>query len=264
MVEVSVVIPAYNAEKTILDALNSVKAQTAISSIKEIIVVNDGSTDKTKEIIEQYKIQNPQLPITLFDQENAGVSKTRNRGMSYATGKWIALLDSDDVWLPNKLARQMEEIEKNDEIDFLGCGYNNKPLRLLFKKIDHVYKAKYSDLCIKWFPVTPSAIFKKEIFETIGGFNETMKYAEDGEFFMRICMNYNYYYLPESLVDIGHGKREFGESGLSGNLKEMYKGNVHIMRNLYKEGHLTWLYYAFIRVFHYLKYLRRIIICKIR
>lgn len=263
MFSVSVVIPVYNGEETIIDALESVKKQIAVSSIVQIIVIDDGSTDNTNKIIQNYKMENSQLPIEIIRQDNRGVSSARNEGLKLAEGEWIAFLDSDDEWHDNRLSRQFEIIIQNPEIDFLGAGYNDKPLNILGRKITHLYKANVKDLTLKYFPCTPSILMRKKIFDEIGGFNEAWRYAEDGQYYTRICMKYNYYYLPEHLVDIGHGKRTFGEKGLSGNLKGMYEGNVHIIRDLRKDKVISIPYYCFLRMFYYAKYLRRIAISKL-
>lgn len=106
----SVIIPAYNCEETITKSLDSVKNQTRYDLIKEIIIVNDGSTDETGKVIEQYISDNPDMKCIYMQQENHGVSYARNQGIMRANGKWIALLDADDVWLPDKIERQFEII----------------------------------------------------------------------------------------------------------------------------------------------------------
>lgn len=260
MFTVSVIIPMYNSADTIIDALESVKNQEAIKDIVQILVIDDGSSDASSQIVLQYKEVNTELPIELISQENRGVSAARNAGLKRATGTWVAFLDSDDVWLPNRIRRQKEVLSENPSIDFLGAGYNDKPLKILGRSINTLYKATVNDLTLKYFPCTPSIIMRKSIYDEIGGFNENWKYAEDGEYYTRICLRYNYYYLPEHLVDIGHGKRTFGEKGLSKNLKDMYRGNVEIIRGLKQARVISGVRYVFLRVFYYLKYLRRILI----
>ena len=262
MFKISVVIPVYNNEDTITDALESVKKQTAVDEIIQIIVVDDGSTDKSYYKITQYMKANKDLPIELYKQENRGASAARNKALEHVKGNWIAFLDADDEWHENRLSRQMETIIKNPEIDFLGAAYNDETLSVLGKKITHLYKASIKDLTIKYFPCTPSILMKTSIYKEIGGFDEAWRYAEDGEYYTRICARYNYYYLPEHLVDIGHGKRTFGEKGLSGNLKGMYVGNVNIIKGLRKRNEISTLFFCFLRVFYYLKYIRRILITK--
>ena len=260
MNSVSVIIPMYNSQETIIDALESVRKQTALAQIVQIIVVDDGSSDKSAEMVEEYQKANAALPIELYKQANQGVAVARNTGLKNAKGEWIAFLDSDDEWNDNRIARQLEVIQAVPEIDFLGAGYDNTPLRILGRKIDTLYKANVKDLALKYFPCTPSILMRSSIYHEIGGFNEKWRYAEDGEYYTRICMKYNYYYLPESLVSIGHGKRTFGEKGLSGNLKAMYKGNVNIIKRLLNEKAISVPFYVFLRIFYFLKYVRRILI----
>ena len=109
----SVVIPAYNCEKTIECVIESVLSQTAFDLIDEVVIINDGSTDGTENIIKNL-IENKKLGdlIHYVYQENHGVSYTRNKGIELAKAEWIALLDSDDIWLSNKIERQAEVINK--------------------------------------------------------------------------------------------------------------------------------------------------------
>ncbi len=116
---ISVIIPLYNAENTILAALDSVKNQEGNFDF-EILVINDGSTDKSAEKVQQFIDENPQLNIQLIHQENKGVSSARNAGLRLAKGEWIAFLDSDDVWLSHKTKVMMKVLTKNSEIDFLA------------------------------------------------------------------------------------------------------------------------------------------------
>lgn len=262
---VSVILPTYNRGALITDALESVRRQTSFRLVKQIIVINDGSTDNTIEIITQYMLTHPEMPIKIINQANLGVSSARNTGMKVANGKWIAFLDSDDEWVSNKLERQFEVIFKNPYIDFLGTGYDDTELWILWKHIRTLYRVNYRDILIKCFPVTPSIVMKKTIFENIGGFEETSKYAEDLQYWMKICrLNYNVYYLPESLVKTGHGKPLIGDSGLTANLQKMQDGQMRNIRELYEINAISKLEYGILRVFHYLKYLRRIIIVKSR
>ena len=129
--KISVVIPMYNASKTIERALNSIKDQT-LKCNYQIIVVNDGSKDNSQEIVEKYIADNPQLNIVLINQLNGGVSKARNTGLKHASGNFIALLDSDDYWLKNKIDIQVKyfslgydfvcALRNNDIISFILYG----------------------------------------------------------------------------------------------------------------------------------------------
>lgn len=262
--KISVVIPMYNSENTIINTLNSIKNQTAFNYILEIIVVNDGSKDSSLSVVKKYIDDNKNMPIIFIDKHNEGVSCARNIGMKNAKGDWIALLDSDDIWLPNKIEIQMKMIEEHCEIDFLGGDINDKGLKILWKRINGLYKADVKDVCLKMFPQTSAAIFKRSIFEEIGGYDENQKYAEDGNYFLKICAHYNYYHLPVQMVYYGGGKPGFGFSGLSANLREMYKGNIKNIKELKKNLIISASFYKFLRIFYWIKYIRRILITRLR
>lgn len=259
---ISVVIPMFNSENTIYDTLLSVKNQTALSNVIEVIVVNDGSTDNSMKILEKFRTENDSFPIKVVTKKNGGVSSSRNLGIESSYGDWIALLDSDDLWVPKKLEMQIKTIKENPEIDFLGGNLYENDLRILGKKVDKLYKAKIRDLCLKMFPQTSTVIFKRKIFDEIGGYDESQKYAEDGNYYMKICSNYNYYHLNEQMVHFGGGKPEFGFSGLSANLKAMHKGNIKNIKELMKKSIITKEFYVFLRGFYLLKYFRRLLITK--
>jgi len=126
----SVVIPAYNCADTITEVLDSVVNQTRFDLIDEIIIINDGSRDNSDEVITGYCDKHNDIRISYIKQDNHGVSYTRNRGIKAAKGGWIALLDSDDIWLPNKIERQCSILQKNGDICFLGSSY---PVKFIFK-----------------------------------------------------------------------------------------------------------------------------------
>lgn len=264
--KLSVIIPAYNAAKTIGNCIDSIFNQVDINDdlIGEIIVVNDGSTDNTKDVLEAKKREYPAKNIIICEQENAGVSAARNVGICTARGDWIALLDSDDVWLPNKLSRQYEIISSICNIDFIGCARNNEVLKLRGKVIDTLYKASVYDLLLRVFPQTSTALIRKSALTAAGLYDETMSHSEDADLWLRICEKNNFYYIPDSLVITGSGKENFGHSGLSSNLKKMHLGSLYMLMKCRERGTITsWqkFWYTF---FYSLKYMRRIILVRMR
>ena len=262
--KISVVIPMYNASKTIERALNSIKEQTFKCNY-QIIVVNDGSKDNSQEIVEKYISDHPELNIILINQINGGVSKARNTGLRKANGDFIALLDSDDIWMSNKIERQVNEIQNLDgKIDFIRCARNNEKLYLKGKYINSTYKVSPKDLLIKMFPQTSTALFKRSLYIERGGYNESMTHAEDGELWVRFCKDSEFYYMPESLVITGDGKPSFGHSGLSANLLKMYEGNIKILNIAKNQKIISNSQYLFFRIFYKIKHYRRIILTKIR
>lgn len=262
--KISVIIPAYNSSLYICDALDSVYNQTALNLINEVIVINDGSTDDTLKKLEEYKKKlNNNLPeLIIYDQENSGVSKSRNIGVSLSKSKWIAFLDSDDEWFENKIEYQCKVIDSvgEENIDCLGGSFENDYLKILLKKYTNLFKANIKQICIKNFPQPSTAMIKKDVFEEIGGFDINHSYAEDGEFFLKIAYLYNLYYDPKCILYFGHGKRGFGASGLSSNMKEMHAGNLRNIKTLKNNKWISNIFYIFLRIFFQLKYFRRVLI----
>lgn len=252
----TVVIPMYNSEKTIKKTIDSVNMQTRNDLIAEIIVINDGSTDNSKEKVEEMLHKNI-IKITLIDQENGGVSKARNSGIANVGTEWVALLDSDDMWEKNKIEIQNNIIKNHEEIDFLGGNLTFEKFKIFNKEFPYLYKASIKDICLKSFPQPSTVIFKKSIFDEIGGFDNFQNYAEDGNYFLKICKAYNFYHVQEKLVNYGEGKRGFGERGLSANLKEMYLGNKKNVRELREDKNISISFYLFMNFFNYSKFLRR-------
>ncbi|MEY2701459.1 MAG: hypothetical protein RLY43_79 [Bacteroidota bacterium] len=254
---VSVVIPMFNSQNSINRCINSVFKQT-YKGLIEIIVVNDGSTDSSKYIVEQIIKSNlsNNCSLKLVNQDNRGVSAARNTGLKLVTGQFIALLDSDDEWLPNKLKDQLDIMFKDDNIDFLGglIGKTYKGQRLLEIPLYKLFFKNYFQ------PST--VIFKKEVLSLVGYFDESQNYAEEGNYFMRVAKNFRCVLLNEKVVLYGQDKLAFGISGLSANLKEMEKGELKNLRFAYKEDYMNAFIFYFAIFYSLCKYLRRIMIIK--
>ena len=176
MAKVSVIIPVYNAASYLGAAIESVLAQTYTDY--EILVVDDGSTDESGAIAASYP------NVRLFSREHSGIPKTRNFAVTEANGEWIAFLDADDTWLPNKLELQMKYLEEHPECEIVFCRYQNfteipesdlteGQKKLLDKEIDYCLTA---------------AVIKKSLFERFGLFNPDCAYAEDTEWTARLIM----------------------------------------------------------------------------
>ena len=252
----SVVIPAYNCEGTIGRALASVAAQTRPDLIEEIIVINDGSTDGTEQAVQDFIAEHPELAILYAAQENRGVSAARNRAIRMAKGEWIALLDSDDLWRPNKLERQAQEISSHPDMVFLGCAW---PLRFLVtKRTRGLYKLSARQLCVRPTPSTPSVVFHRAHGLELGLFDEGMKYSEDVNFFQKFLLKDSYYILAEKLIEIDIGKKFSAQSGLSSNLLLMHRGRNRNVRELCAMGLISRPFMLLMLMFNELKFLRRV------
>lgn len=162
---VSIVMPAYNCEKYVVEAINSILAQTYRNW--ELLVLDDGSKDNTLRIIEEFS-QNDSRIKALPNGKNLGVSATRNIGIELASGEWIAFLDSDDMWKPEKLEKQFEIVEKEAaEFLFTGSSYINEegePYKGIFEVPE---KITYKKLRNQNVISCSSVLVKKKYFENI-------------------------------------------------------------------------------------------------
>jgi len=190
MFQVSVIIPTYNSSKYISEAIDSVLAQR-FDGI-DIIVVDDGSTDGTRDILRKYDKQ-----IRYFYQQNAGAASARNKAISEAKGQYMAFLDADDLWLPDKLEKSISFIEKNDfdwicTSCFKQIGDENN--RSLLKLANWVYDTEsYSTKLLRdglfffasidLFLIT--VVAKKKCFEVCGLFDQSLKIGEDHDLWLR-------------------------------------------------------------------------------
>jgi glycosyltransferase involved in cell wall biosynthesis len=260
---VSVIIPMYNSSKTILQSVESVLKQTYREDF-EIIVVNDGSTDDSLSIIEKFKRDNHKINLLIVDQPNGGVQMARNAGLRMAKGEWIALLDSDDYWLPDKIEKQMAVLTANSTIDFLGCNRNNEEIKVLWSKKNKLSKVKFKELLIKMYPQTSTTIFKRSILTDVGLYDEGLRYGEDGDYWLRICAKKEMYFMPESLVITGGGKPNFGFTGMTSNLSKMEKGNLRVLYKNLELKNINVLEYALLRGYYLIKYIRRRVLTNIR
>ena len=193
---ISVIIPVFNRVKLIDRCINSVINQTY--PVNEIIVVDDGSNDGTYDLIRR---NFPQV-ISIY-QENKGVSNARNVGIQAAKGEWIAFLDSDDEWLPNKIEKQISFIKKNplykvchsDEI-WIRNDVRVNPMKKHRKYGGDIYK-KCLPLCV----ISPSSIIiHKDIFNDVGLFDKNLPVCEDYDLWLRICSKYEVLFLDQKLV----------------------------------------------------------------
>ena len=119
MIAITVIIPVYNGEKTISETLESVLKQTYNNF--EIVIVNDGSTDTTQVILNDYAEQDSRIKV--ISQKNSGVSAARNNGIVHSEGKYVCFLDADDMYSKTFLEKMYEKITKNN-MDICYCGYN--------------------------------------------------------------------------------------------------------------------------------------------
>ncbi len=194
--KISVIIPTFNRINVLPKTLDSVMAQTYPPI--EIIVVDDGSTDDTETIL--YR----QYPnIKYHYQKNQGVSSARNAGLKIATGDWLALLDSDDQWLPEKLEKQKQALDNQPALKichteelWIRNGVRVNPMKKHAKKGGNIFQH-----CLPLCAISPSsAIIHRSVFEDVGNFDEAFPACEDYEMWLRVTSKYPVLFIEEPLI----------------------------------------------------------------
>jgi glycosyltransferase involved in cell wall biosynthesis len=195
---ISVVIPVYNGELTIKSTIESVLTQTFNDF--ELIVINDGSTDSTLDILGRFQDSR----IKVYSYPNAGLSASRNRGIDQASGDYISFLDADDLWTADKLEAQLNVLRKEpgvsvayswtDFIDragnLLGYGIYDTDIGYVFPKL----------LVFFFIGSGSNALICKNVFEEVGRFDESLVAAEDWDMFLRIAARYNFSVIPKPQI----------------------------------------------------------------
>jgi glycosyltransferase involved in cell wall biosynthesis len=190
---VSVIIPTWNRGWTIKSAVDSVLSQTLKSY--ELIIVNDGSTDNTADILNEYASR-----ITVIHQPNRGVSAARNKGIAHSSGELLAFLDSDDRWLPEKLERQTAFMEANPRLSicqteeiWIRNGVRVNPKKKHRKPSGMMFEPSLA-LCL----ISPSAVMiRRHLLDEVGLFDENLPACEDYDLWLRITCRH-----PVGLLDI--------------------------------------------------------------
>jgi glycosyltransferase involved in cell wall biosynthesis len=199
MAKISVIIPSYNRAHCIAACISSVLTQTMQDL--EVIVVDDNSTDNTKEVIK--KITDPRVKY-FCHEKNQGGAVARNTGIKNSSGEFIAFLDSDDLWLPEKLEKQIQLLEsKGDDFGLCYTWFilqdpdGNEIMRLEYK----VTGKSNPDLLVKNCVGTfSSVIFRKTVLDKINGLDEKMRSCQDWDLFIRANQVTDICYVPEYLV----------------------------------------------------------------
>jgi GT2 family glycosyltransferase len=201
--QISVIIPTFNRALFLSKTINSIINQTYQQTYKvdEIIVVDDGSNDDTKEIVQNLISKYP--IIKYIYQENSGVSSARNSGIKIASNEWIAFCDSDDIWLENKIQNQVGFLQANPHILF--CHTNEIWLRNGKTIKQKAYHTKVSGDCfVQNLPETligaSTTLLHKSIFEDIGLFDESLIACEDYDMWLRIARKYEIGLIQEPMI----------------------------------------------------------------
>jgi len=251
---ISVIIPAYNAEKTIRRALKSIENQTLLPN--EVIVVDDCSSDRTNEIIREYMKESRLVIRHEIQSTNSGAASARNAGWNIASEKYVAFLDADDMWHPKKLEIQFSAMENCDDCA-MSCHYRHVTDSEVWSDVQldssHQRFFTFRDFLIRNRCATPSVMVKREISSR---FHPGKRYAEDYLLWLQISAIYG----PVLFIDLPlvHCSNPiYGGPGLSGNLRQMHKGESSALLQLKKEGLISLSAYVRYAIWWNSKYIFR-------
>lgn len=245
----SVVVPCYNCEKTIVKCIQSIFSQSFLP--KEVIVIDDGSSDETLTLLYELKRKSPgSIEFIVLQQLNSGPSVARNKGVNATTSEWIAFLDSDDYWMVNNLEIAKKFILGNDKFNLIG----GDEIQLNYEEIS------LNQLLYKNYFVTSSTIVNRAWILKYP-FNEKQRYSEDYRSWLLItsetnsCVINNYISTQVISRDF-----TFSGGGLSSKLWEMEKGELSNYYYLYKLNKISTCKLLHIISYSFLKFLRRCLI----
>lgn len=235
MPKISVIIPAYNRAEYLPRAVKSVLDQTFQDF--EIIIVDDGSTDNTKEVAEKLKKEDSR--IKYFWQKNSGGPPApKNKGIRNSCGEYVACLDSDDEWMKDKLKKQLTLFEKSDnsKLGFVGCNIlmidvlNNKTVEYKIPRHKDVFKNSLIS-CYIWS--CSNVMIKRSVLDDVGFFDEGVRFADDKELWIRISKKYDFDFVDEFLFKYYvHGQNIVKTTGLAGHAAD----HEHILKK-YEEDY---------------------------
>lgn len=185
--DVSVIVPAYQAEETIARALDSALGQTVLPA--EIIVIDDGSRDRTREIVSEYVSKADACAVRLLEQENLGAGAARNRGLESAVREIVAFLDADDEWLPEKLERSLAVLTETGT-DFVSHDL----LRIESGATEYISCAQHfarradplRDYFLRGYVSTSTVVARRDTLLSAGGFDPSLRSGQDYELWLAV------------------------------------------------------------------------------
>lgn len=217
---VSVIIPTFNRADCLNEALNTVIGQTHKNI--EIIIINDNSTDNTLEILNKIKFPNIQI---FNNNKSIGASACRNIGINNSKGNFIAFIDDDDLWYPNKIELQINYLLENPDTDCVFCDYKYVLDKIYFIpdriKYDITLSKTILSRSIGGFSLP---LIKKDCIDRVGLLDVKLPSCQDWDYWIRLYNNTNINYIPECLVI-----RNLGKNQISSDLKKKIEGREHLL-----------------------------------
>lgn len=226
---ISVVIPVYNGEETIKQTLESVLEQTEEDF--EIIIIDDGSQDSSLEKISS--IQDARLKV--FKYPNAGVSISRNRGIAHASGEFIAFLDHDDLWTPNKLESQLKALQENPQagVAYSWTDYIDESGQFLRSgNRIAVTGDVYGKLLVRNFLENGSnPLIRRQALIELGGFERTLSPADDWEMYLRLASRYHFVAVPSTQI-----LYRVSANSMSCNVSKLEAASLQVIERAFNEA----------------------------
>lgn len=197
---VTVLLPVYNAEKYLAEAVTSILQQSYTDF--EFLIINDGSTDSSPEILREFQARDPR--IKLINNTNQGLIKTLNQGLSIAQGEFIARMDADDIAMPHRLQRQVEIMQADPELAVLGSNIeiiDARGQKIRIGKYPRSHKAMQKFITVGSPFAHPAVMLRRSLVTTVGGYREKYTHAEDYDLWLRLYeQGYRLDNLPEVLL----------------------------------------------------------------
>jgi glycosyltransferase involved in cell wall biosynthesis len=219
---VSVVIATYNMGRYLPQAVQSVLAQTYANV--EVQIVDDGSSDDTGQVVRRWEHDER---VRVHRQSNGGQAQARNRGIALSQGRYVAFLDADDEWLPEKLGRQMP-LFASPQVGVVYSEYEcmDGEGRALPKPPTRMYRGRITAaLLIDNFVSFQTAVVRRECLERHGAFDESVRMGDDYDLFLRLSAHYEFDFIPEPTV-----RYRIWSGQMSKNYRRRYESGIHTMR----------------------------------
>jgi len=231
---VSAIIPAYNAETYLAESLDSALAQTYPNL--EVVVTNDGSTDGTADILRRYGDR-----IKVVHQSNQGLPAARNAGIAAARGQWLAFLDSDDLWDPEKIQRQAEHFRDGVDVVHSDCRVmdgHGEVTHAVFPRAITPVECVPSNLLRHNMVFVLTAVVRRTAHKAVGGFDERARRGcEDWQLWLKLAARKAvFHHVPQPLASYRvHG------SNMSGDALRMFEARLYVLRAFRRDwaGYLT-------------------------
>lgn len=227
---VSINLCCYNSERFLEETLQSIFSQTY--NAWELVVINDGSTDSTEQIIQKHMTE--RWPIVYHYQSNLGLGRSRNKALELSQGEFVAIIDHDDLWMPDKLEKQMTLFVDRPNVGLVyseGIIFSNNSSELCSR----LWKCRYYrgrvlvQLALKCFVLCSSIVARRCIIDEVGWFNHEYNQVEEYDLLLRIAEKYHFDYIEEPLV-----RRRIHENNATRDTMGWQSEFVHVSRHMFK------------------------------